>query len=498
MHIVFRVDAATWSGSGHVMRCLVLADELSNKYKITFACLNQPGNLIEFIKRRGYDVCILHSKGNIEPVGSNYESWLQQSVDEDAEQFLQHIQEADLLITDHYAIGQKWQSKVRNTLNCKVVAIDDLVRKHDADIVIDQTLGRHFSEYTANSQVLAGSDFAIIANHFASKRHIAISKQCSLDKVNVLISLGGIDANNVTLRILKTLVGNVDAYFTILLSERAPHFSEVSAWCAKHESVTHISFENDMASLMLRHDIAIGAPGTTSWERACLGLPSILIPIANNQTAVAQALAERKATINIDENNIEVQIQAAYYKLLADWSNYHKVNLVLCDGLGTRRVASAIDNILTVTGSAVYTLNKANRSDIKTVYSWQSHPKTREFALNKEVPSWEVHQHWMENKINSVTDYFYMVVRKTDNKKVGVIRLDLLKPDHYLISIYVSPDCYGQGVASAAIKLVENIHVNTTLHATVLTNNLPSHRLFSKMGFKKNSSEAYQKKILRD
>ncbi|MCV5261658.1 UDP-2,4-diacetamido-2,4,6-trideoxy-beta-L-altropyranose hydrolase, partial [Escherichia coli] len=102
--------------------------------------------------------------------------------------------------------------------------------------------------------------------------------------------MGGIDAPNATFKVLESLCGKVEAKFTVLLSPRAPHFDQVKELCASRADVSHLDFVSDMASLMLEHDIAIGAPGTTSWERACLGLPNVIVPLAENQQLICKQL----------------------------------------------------------------------------------------------------------------------------------------------------------------------------------------------------------------
>lgn len=494
MRVIFRADASVWVGSGHIMRCLVLADALESLgHSISFACLPQPGDMISYIKERGFPVIKLNPpKEPSEPKNdADYEAWLQRPSSEDALDFIHMVGRADLVITDHYAISQMWQQRVKQSMDCYLVAIDDLVREHDADLIIDQTLGRKPSEYSGTARILAGSEYAILAPNFSSLRERAYTRQYPRARPKILISMGGIDNPNATLLSLQSLVGKVVADFTVLLSPRAPHYQRVKCWCDSQDDVQHQDFEADMAGLMLKHDIAIGAPGTTSWERACLGLPSILIPLADNQTTICAQLLLHKAIMKVSLENIESQLLGTYQQAMTQWHELFTSNLKLCDGLGTRRLVLEIQQLIEPDEHSKLQLVFARYNDIKTVYDWQLHPKTREFALNRDVPTWEEHQSWMKRKLASTTDFFYLVEDKETGKKLGVLRLDKIEPKNYLVSIFVAPDSYGCGVATAALKMADVIHSDLTLHATVLECNKASQKLFKKANYIQHNSETF-------
>lgn len=286
MQIVIRADASFDIGSGHIMRCLVLADALKRKrHQVSFACQPLPGDLISYIKKRGHRVIELNGtreSQRTENIPEGYQSWLQRSQLDDVTDFLARVSHADVVVTDHYAIAEEWQSVAREALGCKVIAIDDLVRSHNAEIIIDQTLGRTASEYKNAAVVLAGSEFALLAPMFAEKREMVLDGHQLQSPVNVLVSMGGVDVPNATLQILNVLIDQDDIFITVLLNSRSPHYQEVVQWSAQYDNVVHHDFTENIADLMQLSDIAIGAPGTTSWERACLGLPRALFPKSLN------------------------------------------------------------------------------------------------------------------------------------------------------------------------------------------------------------------------
>lgn len=494
MNIVIRVDASLLIGSGHVMRCLVLADELKRKgHKIVFACSPLKGDLRGYIGERGFDVVTL-STPRVEMIpkhDADYVSWLQKSIVEDAHDFLVTITSADLVITDHYAIDREWQNLVIESLNCRLVAIDDLARNHRADLILDQTLGRSELDYReSESRVLAGSQYALLHQRFSSKRELALSRAFTNQVPKVLVSMGGVDTPNATLKVLEVLHNQVSANFTVLLSSRAPHFQEVQAWSRHHANVSHIEFVSDMASLMLDHDVAIGAPGTTSWERACLGLPSIVVPLADNQKMICSQLIKHDAARKVEIEDISECLLNEYQALLKQWEEHKRANLALCDGRGIKRVVYEIQQLLEHSPNSL-SLSFASHQDIELVYQWQCHPETRKHALTTAVPTWHEHQEWMINKLQSVTDYFYMVVEHSTGAKVGAIRLDRVHAGHYLVSIFVDPENYGKGIAFKALSIVDEIHPDITIHATVLKANIASQKLFQKARYQKIDAETY-------
>ncbi|MEH0760255.1 UDP-2,4-diacetamido-2,4,6-trideoxy-beta-L-altropyranose hydrolase [Vibrio sp. 16] len=494
MKVIFRADASLLIGSGHVMRCLVLAEALSKKgHQVEFACSPLKGDMRTFIRERGFNVITLAEPQSFIPPqhDADYEAWLQKSVTEDAQDFLAVVKEADLVITDHYAIGAEWQEKIVAALDCCLLAIDDLGRCHRADLILDQTLGRSEVDYaSSNTKVLVGSEYALLRMDFSNKREAAISRQLSDKPLRVLVSMGGIDAPNATLQVLKNLCCQVNADFTVLLSSRAPHFHQVSAWCLSQPNVRHQEFVSDMASLMLEHDIAIGAPGTTSWERACLGLPNIIVPLAENQQLICEQLIKHDAAVHVDIKDISSTLHGAFMRVLEGWSQFKEANLALCDGRGVRRVIFEIEQLARKKRDGVF-LQYASLDDIALIYEWQSHPDTRKYALTPNVPKWSEHQAWMSKKLQSTSDYFYMVINRVDRSKVGAVRLDRMGSGHYLVSIFVDPNSYGKGIAFRALNAIDAIHPDVTLHATVLKANIASQRLFKKARYQQVDEESY-------
>ncbi|PCI56444.1 MAG: UDP-2,4-diacetamido-2,4,6-trideoxy-beta-L-altropyranose hydrolase [Gammaproteobacteria bacterium] len=497
MNIVIRADSSIHIGTGHTMRCLVLARELrKNQHSVSFAIRVQEGDSVGYIEDQGFIVHKLpSSKVNVKPMNSlDYSAWLQVPWLLDAEQFIEKINKVDLVVTDHYALDYKWQKKVKSELDCKIFAIDDLVRHHDADLILDQTLMRSSDEYkSCNANILTGCDFALLNPLFSHKREFTLENKALPHAHKLLISLGGIDKDNVTLAVLHALSQGLASKpkVTVLLSRKAPHYEQVKLFCSQNNGwIKHIDFVNDMAELMLAHSISIGAPGTTSWERACLGIPSIIIPLAENQLTISKNLVKARAAILVNRQDITKNLIKSYLKLIKKWSEFRQNNLKICDGLGVYRVVESINNLL-LSEKNKLVIRSASFEDIQQIYDWQCHPDTRRYALINQAPCWTEHQTWMKQKLESVEDYFYIIKSCKKDESVGVIRLDRIKKAEYLVSIFVSPEHYGQGIAKWALSHIDNIHRSVTLHATVLEDNIASQQLFISANYQRVSADTF-------
>ena len=352
MKVVFRVDASQYIGSGHVMRCLVLAEALRlDGHTVLFATREQSSDLTAFIKEKGFKLIHL-----MQPITwqnpkntADYEAWLQVSEDQDYQDFVSKVVNVDLVIVDHYGINALWHKKVKQTLKCKLMVIDDLVRLHNADIVLDQTLNRCQKEYTNLHSCLAltGTDYALLKPDFAYVRESLLKKQ-SPQKHTILISMGGIDQPNASLSVLNALKNEAQKLpTTVLLSKRSPNYEQVKFFAlANNEWIEHIEFVDDMPTFMGEYTIMIGAPGSTSWERACLGIPSIIVPIADNQKNIAQELADANAVKVVELSKVSACLFDALQEIISEWESYSRNNLALCDGLGCKRTIQQLKRFM--------------------------------------------------------------------------------------------------------------------------------------------------------
>ncbi len=359
--VAFRVDASTLIGSGHVMRCLTLADALAEAGARCFFVMRQkPGSLEAAVRSRRHQVLML-SSGGAEQSASHSESepphaaWLGVSWEADASDTLQALKgkEFDWLVVDHYALDHRWESAVVSCCR-RLMAIDDLAdREHQCNVLLDQNLGRKPNDYDGrvpgHARRLIGSDYALLKPEFSRTRALSVEERKTREPGNILVSMGGVDAANVTgdvLRVLDTIEVVPVYRVTVVLGAACPHIDEV---IDKAESMRLdarvVVNANNMAELMSQADLAIGAAGGSAWERCCLGLPSLLVVMADNQRPGAEALKRAGASLSLGwPEAIEETLPRAIREVFAPGRllEMSQNAAAICDGLGVQRVANAL------------------------------------------------------------------------------------------------------------------------------------------------------------
>ncbi len=289
MKVVFRTDASLQIGIGHVMRCLTLADALrASGAECSFICREHPGNLLEQIRQRGYAVLGLPAS-SADPIPrdleeaaeSNHSSWLGSDWATDAAQTRVGAGETaiDWLIVDHYAIDARWEQALRPICR-KLMVIDDLAdRPHDCDLLLDQNLGRDVSDYRKlvpdDCTVLVGPRYALLRPEFAALRDYSMRRRAIPQLKHLLITMGGVDqadATGLALEALKDCQLPGGSHITVVMGPHAPWLERVQLLAAQMPLSTDVKVNvHNMAQLMADSDLAIGAAGSTSWERCCLG-----------------------------------------------------------------------------------------------------------------------------------------------------------------------------------------------------------------------------------
>ena len=365
MSLLFRVDASTDMGAGHVMRCLTLADALrKHGAGSAFVCRAHAGHLGEVIQARGHDLHLLDvDSAPDDDSGLAHAAWLgsSQAQDADACAAIAARIQPDWLIVDHYALDARWEAVLRPVVG-RTMVIDDLAdRRHDCDLLLDQNLGRCAADYRdltpPASDALVGPRFALLRPEFAALRAESLVRREDPQLKHLLVTMGGIDGNDVTgavLRALNTCDLPPDLRITVVLASQAPWLEQVQAQVATMRRPTSVlSGVSNMARLMTDADLAVGAAGGTSWERCCLGLPTIQFVLAENQKQVAGALAERDAAILFPD---EMGLRDGLAMLLAQLSPERLRALAehsaeICDGHGAMAVVNYMTRQMTSSGT---------------------------------------------------------------------------------------------------------------------------------------------------
>ncbi|MDF1582048.1 MAG: UDP-2,4-diacetamido-2,4,6-trideoxy-beta-L-altropyranose hydrolase [Methyloprofundus sp.] len=374
MKVVFRTDASIKIGTGHVMRCLTLAKDLVEQgAKVQFICRDHSGNLIERIRQEGFELYTLITANNChfelreESLKSKltysdeesptqklaHAEWLGVSQKQDANdcQPILEIINPDWLIVDHYAIAQAWQNALKPYYQ-KLMVIDDLGdRNHLCDLLLDQNYGSTAAKYQsripAHCKVLVGAHYALLRPEFAQWRETSLKRREQVQNIKtLLITLGGVDPDNYTGQILSELAKtqlDKDIEIIVIMGATAPHLASVKNQAETMPIKTTVKTNViNMAELMTHADLAIGAAGATTWERCCLGLPSIQLVIAENQRQIAHALAKDHVIKLIDQ----VEQLPDLVEMANQWINGMSQQAAkICDGLGSQRV---VDHVLTM------------------------------------------------------------------------------------------------------------------------------------------------------
>ena len=316
MKIGFRVDASIEMGIGHVMRCLALADTLrAEGAECHFICREHPGNLIDRIASRGYQVDSLplcHSNHRVDGAATEelqlvHVHWLGCDWRTDARQTAACIVSlnCDWLVVDHYALDERWEKQLRPICS-KIMVIDDLAdRYHDCDLLLDQTHGRSEVDYEQRTPIgctlLTGAKYALLRPEFAVLREYSLQRRKEPRLEHLLISMGGVDKDNITGKILQTLKDSClprDCCISVVMGESAPWLEDVKNQAKKLPWPVDVRVNVvNMAQLIADSDLAIGAAGSSSWERCCLGVPTLMFVLAENQRYIARSLSAVKAVL---------------------------------------------------------------------------------------------------------------------------------------------------------------------------------------------------------
>lgn len=316
MQIVFRTDASLQIGTGHVMRCLTLADALCERgAQCTFICREHAGHLLALIEQRGHRALSLPARADDyeAPPGVTHAGWLGTDWATDAEQTrkLLESQSVDWLVVDHYALDHRWEHALRLCTK-RLMVIDDLAdRQHDCDMLLDQNLGRSAQDYASllkpDTTKLIGPQYALLRPEFAALRAHSLARRTKPQLKHLLITMGGVDKDNATGQVLEALKECAlpqDLRITVVMGPHAPWLAQVQEKAAEMLWPTQVLVGvSNMAQLMADSDLAIGAAGSTSWERCCLGLPSLVLAVAENQQAGLKALQNAGAAIALTACN---------------------------------------------------------------------------------------------------------------------------------------------------------------------------------------------------
>ena len=473
---VFRTDASVTIGTGHVIRCLALAKALQCRgWNCVFASNKQTELVAPAFVNAKLEVLVVSADDDVAVM---MERWPDGS---------------DILVVDHYELDASYEKACRPWAR-RILVIDDLPnRRHDCDLLLDATLGRSANVYDAyvpeSCGVMAGSSFALLRPEFAEVRQENAHKKLPR---RILVTLGGTDPHNVTGAVLAGLDG-LELSIDVVLGPSAPYLDKLysTAACMGEHVTIHTNLGGrEIAKLMANADLAVGAGGSSAWERCALGLPSLLVVIADNQRELATSLANRGAARLLGEaDSLRPEtVRSAVEDLIATPECLAKMAQAAeqtCDAHGATRVATMLSGQMSRDGGTV-TLRPVARMDRDLILAWQRNPITRRHFHERTPPSPTEHEAWFETQRNDPKARLYII--EHDGTPSGVLRLDDADRQDTLpslvVSIFVAPNFHRRGIGFAALHIVHDMWPESPFLANVKADNEASQRLFKAAGYK--------------
>ena len=476
--ILVRADGDAEIGTGHVMRCLALAQAWRKSGGIVYFAAARINTALE--KRLlQEEIAITKIKG---VVGGK----------EDVSQTINLAKDcgAAWIVADGYHFGAIYQEQIK-AAGLLLLLLDDYGHSeyYCADYILNQNLAIDSAIYARReptTHLLLGPRYALLRKEFlpwqAWERKIAASGH------KILITFGGSDSHNVTGDILQSLADvQIDKLEVVaVIGSSNPHREKLQAMANNHPvSIRLVVDTSNMPELMAWADIAIAAGGTTTWELAFMGLPALVFILADNQRVVAEQLQSAHLARNLGhyEKSSSKQVSLEIKNLLNLTTariEMSRIGRSLVDGLGRDRVCLHLRK-----GTLDFRL--ARHEDSELIWQWANDPTVREVSFSSATIPWEDHVAWFRSMLVDPNCHFWLAFNK-NGKAIGQVRFNTNQQE---ATISVGLDRLHRGrdlgallIWSASQKLFHELPV-VLIHAYIKPDNLASVRAFQKAGFEK-------------
>lgn len=479
------------------MRCLTLAKGLRGRgAEVSFICKEHPGNLCNLIEEAGFEVMRLDKPRSdfLVDHSARHADWLGASWLEDALQTVALLgtraQKPDWLVVDHYGIDEQWERFVKSFVD-RIMVIDDLAdRLHDCDLLLDQNLvdgleTRYADKVPASCNLLLGPKYALLQDDYLEQKKLKAASAGVLRRIFVFF--GGADKDNLTARSIAAYISldRSDIELDVVMSANSVHLSAIRSQLATHKNIQlHVNLRS-LAALMCQADLAIGAGGTASWERLCVGLPALVVTLADNQRPIAAELNRRKLVrwLGDQDDVTEGDIEHALRDAIREWPLAGFCDGTgYVDGRGASRVCTKICGALPI----ALTVRKARHSDESLLLEWANDPATRAQAFSTAPIAAETHARWFENRLQSFGSHHLYIVETSEAQPIGQVRFDLDNGD-WTVDYSLAADFRGRGLgrrvlesAMVQLRAEEN---SPYVVGRVKVGNLASRRVFESLAF---------------
>ena len=274
MNILFRVDSSTKIGLGHLMRCLVLAEQYKKNNIIYFAVRDLEKSANQRVIDKGYKLILL--SGN--------------SVDE----LVQNISKLKIgmVVFDHYHIDDKFEKTVKERTSVTILSLDDTYEKHYCDILLNHNIYANAESYIGLipefCEIRCGSEYTLIREEF---KKIKIKSRPIHNNPLIFVSLGGTDVNNINLSVLEILSKFRGISVNLATTNSNKNINELQKFAKQCQHI-NVCVDCNIAELMNNSDFAIITPSVIAYEAMYLNLPFLAIQTADNQRYVSEYLVK--------------------------------------------------------------------------------------------------------------------------------------------------------------------------------------------------------------
>lgn len=439
----FRLEANERIGAGHAIRSGVLADALVKEgWKCVFVTTQESYDFIKNLERFE----------RVEP-----------------EIFYNDPKQCDLLVIDNYDVIKSYESHFRSFAK-KIMVLEDLPnREHDCDILLDQTYGRNPTEYAhlvpKGCTILTGSDYVLLREEFIKLRPKAIEKRRQTKEVKrILISMGGSDPKNFTIKAIEMVkASGFKGVLDVVLGFKAPHLKEVEDYLKTLPNESKIHLNASMPDLIYEADLAIGAAGSSVWERCCLGLPQVLLQTADNQADICSLPFQKDIYLDFLDHDTVVNI----------------------DGFGVNRVLTHI-----FSQKSLVSFRDVRKIDLEMIFSWQNVKEIRQYFNNSSAPTFQEHSTWFKNRLKLKESPYWIILY--EEQECGLVSLTYCAFQKiYDLSWFILPEKQNKGLGTTSLKKVLQLVKPFQIRAYVKKENKASRCSLEKAGFIKMQDDIY-------
>ncbi|MBU1196536.1 MAG: UDP-2,4-diacetamido-2,4,6-trideoxy-beta-L-altropyranose hydrolase [Proteobacteria bacterium] len=481
--LFIRADATISMGTGHIMRCIALGQAWKKQGGAVSFISHSPSKAItNRLDAEGFD--LIRIKG-ICPDTQDIETTLDILCNPALYEKPPSSYGDQWVVLDGYHFTPEYQKAITGKgLNLLVIDDYNHLDQYHATLLLNQNLGSDRYHYVCpdDTTKLSGTQYIMLRSEFLTAK--PIQKNACVN--NILVTMGGSDPNNLTLKVIEAIneITHPDLKFKIIVGPDNPNTGYLKTTFSSQNSNTELIENADMPQMMAWADLAVTAGGSTCWELCYMAVPFIITTVAQNQIELSCALEQAGAAVCMGKDTC-VTPQKIKDRLLALICDPEKLERMkqsgtrLVDGKGSSRIIRAMVG-------AKIVLRSARINDAKLLYDWANEKETRAASFNPDPISWEAHLAWFEQKISDQNTWIY-IARNHMNNDIGMIRFDKTE-DFFKISYLIDKNFRGQGLGSGILKAgIEKIKSDIKLPAQfageIKTDNPASIKSFENCGF---------------